>query len=237
LIFLLPLFLAGTPAFAQTSTGSVHGVSADGGVVRLVPTGDTGGLATTAGVQGRFHFDAVAPGWYVLVAQNPTSEFVRAVKVEAGKDLDVGQISTVAPHGPSSTAQVMTVCEALGAAPPTDPVVIVGIFKSGMDPTLRQDCPNELVSGGIAWPNMIALSGSTEAPDRFVSQVEQKKAEIFAAYPPEAKPRTERLVGLYGILVMPGGLTSAPCCHAAAETVLAPARLIGIDEKDRRVIR
>ena len=103
--------------------------------------------------------------------------------------------------------------------------------------TLRQDCPNQLVTGEVAWPNAIALTNPSEPTVSFRDQIEKKMAELIAGYSAESKPRTERVVGLYGIFVSPSGLALAPCCRGAVETSMAPARLVGVAEHDFRVIR
>lgn len=241
-------------AWAQAPTGSVHGSIPDYPAlrvaeteIRLVPVGESArAQQVNLSDQRSFRFDDVAPGWYIVAAQVDAPERLKALHVDAGEDVDVGEIlpsiecpiCDFAKLDPPPPVRVLSVCEALTERRSSrDPIIIVGIFKSGMDQTLRQDCPNELRSGDVGWLSAIALSGSTEPPDQYRDQIEKKKAEIYASYPPEAKPRTERLVGLYGILIMPDGLTSAPCCRAAAETTFAPARLIGINEKDFRVIR
>ena len=245
LIFLLPML-----AWAQ-APASVHGSVKDTSAeIRLTPVDrPEGALQGRVDANGRFQFANIAPGWYILSAAAERAENVKAVHVREGLDIDIGDVSPLAHVSVCAgcwmvrTADspppvpILSVCEALTRPLNFDPVIIVGIFKSGMDPTLRQDCPNELRSGDVCWLSAIALYGSTEPPDQYRDQIEKKVAEIYASYPTAAKPRPERLVGLYGILIMPGGLTSAPCCHAAAETTFAPARLIGIDEKDRRVIR
>ena len=251
LIFLLPML-----ACAQAPTGSVHGTvatTAKHPSVRIVPVDGASAVDAQIDQRGRFKTTHLSPGWFVLAAESDNWEIVRGIQIKAGKSSDAGVFfrrrcgephffcdppAPLPPDWRPPPVPVTSVCEALGNPNPRRvPAIIVGIFKSGMDPTLRQDCPNELRSGDVGWLSAIALSGSTEPPDQYRDQIEKKKAEIYASYPAAAKPRPERLVGLYGILIMPGGLTSAPCCHAAAETTFAPGRLIGINEKDFRVIR
>lgn len=240
---------------AWAQTGSVHGhieyhQAADQAIVRLAAVDHSEVFELQVDGAGNFNAPSVPPGWYILSALKlDVSETVRAVYIEPGRSADAGlllpftspslsgQCAGCVIHKPGPV-RVLSVCEALlPKNQDYDPVVIVGIYKSGMDQTLRQDCPNQLMSGEVGWLSAIALSGSTEPPDQYRAEIEKKKAAIYASYPPEAKPRPERLVGLYGRLVKPEGLTSAPCCHAQVETTFAPARLIGIDEKDHRVIR
>jgi hypothetical protein len=116
-------------------------------------------------------------------------------------------------------------------------VVIVGIFKSGMDETLRLDCSAQLVTGEVGWPSSIGLTRPSMPPESLRDEVEKKRAEVLKSGPPGAQPRPERVVGLYGIFISLDGLTKAPCCSATVETVLPPARLFGLSEKDFRVIR
>ncbi len=163
---------------------------------------------------------------------------MKAIRVEIGKDLDAGQLQlpaepdTVSKHPP----QILTVCE--GGFESWDrynyleTVVIVGIFKSGMDETLRQDCGHQLRAGEVAWPNAIALSNAAAPPDKLRKEIEKKTEQVLAGYPPAAQPRSERIVGLYGRLVSLGGLTSVLCCGGSVETSLAPARLFGLSEPD-----
>jgi hypothetical protein len=133
---------------------------------------------------------------------------------------------------------VLSVREALETGPSSCPwrVVIVGIFKSGTDETLRLDCPFQLLTGEVGWPSSIGLTRPSNPPDVLRDKVETKRQEILKSGPPGAQPRPERVVGLYGYFRFLTGLTSAPCCSAPVETVLPPARLFGINEKDLRVI-
>jgi hypothetical protein len=139
----------------------------------------------------------------------------------------------------AAATAVLTVCEALSSLDRRnlETVVLVGIFKSGMDETLRQDCPLQLVTAGVSWPNSIGLSNPAPPPDAFRDQIEKKRAQLIAGYSPEAKPRPERVVGLYGRLASPSGLTSVSCCQGSVETTIPPARLFGLAERDLRVIR
>jgi hypothetical protein len=183
---------------------------------------------------------SVNPVWNVVSAWTPEyRETVKAVRVDALQE-------AIAPREfPNIYAQahlavtVLTVCEALENRDRFNflDVVIVGIFKSGMDETLRQDCPHQLVTGEIAWPNAIALSNAASPPEDLRVEIEKKRAQVIASYPPEAHPRSERVVGLYGRLASPTGLTSVPCCQGSVETTIAPARLFGLAERDFRVIQ
>lgn len=178
----------------------------------------------------------VNPGWQIVSAWMPGHrEIVQAIPAEQ----HAPQLTpSPASEHPGATA-VLTVCEALSSLDRhnLETVVLVGIFKSGMDETLRQDCPRQLVTDEVSWPNAIGLSNAASPPDALRDQIEQKRAELIASYSPEAKPRSERVVGLYGRLASPSGLTSVPCCRGSIETTIPPARLFGLPERDLRVIR
>jgi hypothetical protein len=178
----------------------------------------------------------VNSGWKIVSAWLPGHrEVVNAIQADASP----ANFPPPSAKSASSPATVLTVCEALNSLDRLnlDTVVIVGIFKSGMDETLRQDCPNQIVSGEVAWPNAVGLTNPANPPDRFTKEIQEKRAQLIAGYPAEAKPRPERVVGLYGRLASPAGLTSVPCCHGSAETSIPPARLFGLVEQDLRVIR
>jgi hypothetical protein len=83
----------------------------------------------------------------------------------------------------------------------------------------------------------IALTHPTDAPESLRAEIEKKRAIILASGPPGAHPRPERVVALYGRLVSPSGLISIPCCTAPVEINAAPARLVGLNERDFRVLR
>jgi hypothetical protein len=167
--------------------------------------------------------------------------------IPAGREAELGRI--VLDLGPSSEGpftgrpprrpriQVLTVCEALDNHDHLyleylGSVVIVGIFKSGLDETLRQDCPNQLVTGEIGWMSAIALTHPTDPPESLRAEIEKKRANVLAGAPPGA-----RVTAFYGRLVSPSGLTSIACCTAPVEINAAPARLLGLDERDFRVLR
>jgi hypothetical protein len=198
---------------------------------------------------GEFEFLDVAPGWYILsIFMSGFRDAVQAVYIEDAP-VDAGALMLpigLITEGPivgrpprPPPVRVLTVCEALENrdALRYQSVVIVGIFKSGMDDTLRLDCPFQLVTGEVGWPSSIGLTAPTNPPDSLRKEVEKKRAEVLKAGPPGAQPRSERVVALYGIFVAPTGLTSAPCCRASVETTFPPARLFGVAEKDLRVIR
>lgn len=192
-------------------------------------------LLTWAQTPAEIRIRPVDGGWKIVSAWLPGHrEVVRAIQAEASPP----PLAPL-PDQPSSPVSVLTVCEALNGLDRVnlDTVVIVGIFKSGMDETLRQDCPNQLVTGEVAWPNSIGLTNPANPPDRFTKEIEKKRAELISGYPTEAKPRPERVVGLYGRLASPMGLTSVPCCRGSVETTIPPARLFGLAERDQRVIR
>src|SRR5580658_8559027 len=103
-----------------------------------------------AGSAGKFEFPSVSAGWYILSASAFGSEIVKAVHVDASVDIGpldipVGSMSVQDSH------PVLTVCEALENREELNHqrVLIVGIFKSGVDETLRLDCPFQVVSGEI----------------------------------------------------------------------------------------
>jgi hypothetical protein len=192
---------------------------------------------------GQFRFSGIEPGWYILSATAPGfRELAMAIRVEAGKDVDAGQLHLAVEPNPLLKVEthVLTVCEALDGWDRYDleRVVIVGIFKSGMDETLRQDCNRQLRSGEVAWPNAIALSNAAAPPDTLAGQIETKREQVLAGYPAGAQPRSERIVGLYGRLASLAGLTRVLCCGGSAETTIAPARLLNLSERgDFSVIR
>jgi hypothetical protein len=247
------LFLLPTAMWAQTPVGSVHGFALD-------PTGfqitdlkvqlhsvERPPLVTSVrnNPRGQFQFTEIEPGWYILSAVAPGfREIVRAIRVEAGKDVDAGQLRLPVEPYPSLKFEthVLTVCEALEGWDRynLETVVIVGIFKSGTDEneTLREDCAQQLKSGEVAWPNAIALSRAATPPDKLREEIEKKRQQILASYPPAVQPRPERVVGLYGLLASLAGLTSVPCCSDSVETTIPPARLLEPSElSDFSVIR
>jgi hypothetical protein len=241
LLFLLPIL-----GWGQAPPGSVHGYILDSAGrpinsvnVRLLST-----LPAEAhtDARGSFRFDGVEPGWYILAAVAPGfRQLVTPIRIEAGADVYAEQLHLpIQPEPqPKSETRVLTVCEALEGRDSYNlqTVVIVGIFKSGMDETLRENCGFQLRTGEIAWPNSIALSNPAPPPDTLREAIEKKRQQVEAGYPPEAQPRSERIVGLYGKLASPEGLTSAPCCGGSVETTVAPARLFGPAERDPRAIQ
>ena len=210
-------------------------------LVRVDGTGET--LDTKTNPTGEFEFQDVVPGWYILSAFAPGfRESVGSVHVQAQGSAGVGAIPLQPMQVTDRPAPVLTVCEALRrmARYTHAPAVIVGIFKSGMDDTLRLDCGFQLDAGGVGLPNSIGLTGPAIPPDSLRDEVELKRAEVLKSGPPGAQPRPERVVGLYGIFVAVSGiaLTSVPCCGPSpVETTFPPARLFGVAEKDLRVIR
>jgi hypothetical protein len=179
----------------------------------------------------------VDPGWKIISTWMPGHrEAVTAVSLEQPTP-HLTTSSSSLPPAPES--RVLTVCEALSDLNRYNlgTIVIVGIFKSGMDETLRQDCPRQLVTAEVSWPNAIGLTHAASPPDALRDQIEKKRVELIAAYSPEAKPRPERVVGLYGRLASPSGLTGVACCRGSVETNIPPARLFGLAEQDLRVIR
>jgi len=195
-------------------------------------------MGTKAGRDGAFEFSNLTVGWYILSASLPGfRETVKAVRVMGDRYVDF-ELTSLPPvqQGP---APILTVCEAFDRRDSLDhqPAVVVGIFKSGMDETLRLDCPTQLVTGDIGWPSAIGLTNLGSVPDAYRQEVEKKRQEILASAPREAPLRPERVVGLYGRFVSLAGLTGAPCCTAAVETTFPPARLFGVNETDLRVIR
>lgn len=221
----------------------VWGHAPAGALIRLSDYDGGGQIRTRADRSGAFRFANPAVGWYVLSAWLPG--FQEAVKaLSPGRDLpgrNTGVQFDLAPSpgAAGGSIPVLTVCEALDQREALDnqPTVIVGIFKSGMDETLRLDCPTELVTGGIGWPSAIGLTKVGNVPDELRGEVEKKRQEILKSAPLEAPLRPERVVGLYGRFVSLAGLTAAKCCSAQVETSLPPARLFGVNETDLRVIR
>jgi hypothetical protein len=251
-------------AWAQIPAGSVHGVIKSGfdrpANIRLFGVNPAHPATDVQADQAeKFQLQHIDPGWYILSVEQPEFyQFVQAVKVEPGQDNDLGTVAPtfdfckvmglcsgksftrgVSEPLPSPPPLVLTVCEALRDLERynLDSVVIVGIFKSGLDETLREDCPNQLVTGDIGWMSAIALTRPTAPPDSLRDEIEKKRQIILNSGPPGAHPRPERVTALYGRLVSPSGLTSSPCCTAPAEINAAPARLLGLDERDFRVLR
>ncbi len=231
--------------WAQTPAGGVHGHTLNpASMVQLHSVERSPYAASVRSDRlGQFRFNGIEPGWYILSASAPGfREVAKAIRVEAGKDLDAGQLHLAIEPNPSLKVEthVLTVCEALDGWDRynLESVVIVGIFKSGMDETLRQDCSRQLRSREVAWPNAIALSNPAPPPDKLREQIEKKRKQVLAGYPPGAQPRSERIVGLYGRLASLGGLTRVLCCGGSAETTIAPARLLNLSERsDFSVIR
>jgi len=215
---------------------NIRGAAPAGEIARLAAIdGSTQSITTKAGRNGAFEFPNVSAGWYIIALGN----VARAILVVQG-GVDAGAFKPLsAPRATQGTVPVLTVCEALARRDSLSyqRLVIIGIFKSGMDETLRLDCPTQLMSGELGWPSSIGLTRPSQPPDNLRAQVERKRQEIIKSSPPEAPLRPERVVGLYGMFVSLAGLTAAPCCSAAVETVLPPARLFGIAETDLSVIR
>jgi hypothetical protein len=214
----------------------------EGAVIRLLRGDGTAQPAST--LQGHlsdFEFQDVSPGQYILSVATPGfAEIVKGVHVEKDASVNLGGVElSIREEAGAGSPRVLTVCDALKARKAINyrPAIIVGVFKSGMDETLRLDCPTQLVTGEVGWPSSIGLTRPSQPPDLLRDKVEQKRQEILKSGPPGAHPRPERVVGLYGIFVAPSGLAEARCCRAAIETVIPPARLFGVGEKDLRVIR
>ena len=214
-------------------------------IILLSTDGSTRWRSLPPGNAGGFEFRELAPGWYILVGSLEGGavrfrEWVTAVRLNEGT-VDVGLMEPPEYHELEVDAEVpvLTVCEALERHDKFyfQPAVIVGVFKSGMDETLRLDCPDELVSGDVGWPGSIGLTEVDQPPESLRDQIEKKRQEILKAAPPNAPLRPERVVGLYGRFVALAGLTATKCCSSQIQTSLPPARLFGVNETDLRVIR
>jgi hypothetical protein len=221
--------------------GSIRGSTAAGASLRIVPVdGSSQSIGNQADAAGKFEFPDVPAGWYILssFALN-FREAVTSVRVPVQGSVDAGSIRLQLLSSTPTPVRVLTVCDILENRDTftLQRAVIVGIFKSGMDDTLRLDCPIQLVTGEVGWPSSIGLTGPAIPPDAMRDEVERKRAEVLKSGPPGAQPRPERVVALYGIFVAPLGLSATPCCRPLVETALPPARLFGTGEKDLRVIR
>jgi hypothetical protein len=237
--------------------GSIRGAVVDAGgapiggaTIQFLRADGTGSPTTTkADRLGSFALKDADLGWHIVLAWDAGfRQSVNAVNVSTEGDVELspftlqvavrgGDLVCLAPcdfPAPSPTP-VLTVCEALGGV--RGAAVVVGIFKSGMDETLRLDCPTQLVTGEVGWPSAIGLTKVGNVPDELRAEVEKKRQQILSSAPPEAQLRPERVVGLYGVFVSLAGLSNAKCCTAAVETTIPPARLFGISETDLRVIR
>ena len=246
LLFLLPAMI-----WAQTPSGGVHGLTFDPIGTKIVSLKaqlhsverPPFAASVRSDSLGQFRFNEIDPGWYILSAVAAGfRQLAKAIRVDAGKDIDAGQLHLPIEPNPllKFETHVLTVCEALEGWDRynMETVVIVGIFKSGMDETLRQDCTRQLKTGEVAWPNAIALSNAATPPDKLRAEIEKKRDQVLAGYPAGAQPRSERVVGLYGRLASLAGLTSVPCCGGSVETTIAPARLLDPSEReDFSVIR
>ena len=217
---------------------TIRGTASPGAKLRLFGLDGTAVTNAAVGATGKFEFHDLAPDWYLILADTGASNgSVKAT--HATGDVDVGFLPLPMLVGSRAAARVVTVCEAFGnrLALSGKLVVIVGIFKSGMDETLRLDCPFQLVSGDVGWPSAIGLTNPLPPPEALRAEIEKKRQEVIKSSPPEAPLRPERVVGLYGKFVSLAGLKTESCCKAPVETVLPPARLFGLSEIDRRVIR
>jgi hypothetical protein len=218
--------------------GGIRGTAFADAIIRLLRPDGSQPVSTTADRSGEFSFVSLTDGWYILSLSMPGyRETVKAVHVDGIAEADFSR-GLLILQGRRATP-VLSVCDALDQreALTGQPVVVVGIFKSGMDETLRLDCTTQLVTGDIGWPSAVGLTKVGNVPDELRGEVEKKRREILASAPPEAPLRPERVVGLYGRFVSLGGLSNAICCTAAVETTFPPARLFGVSETDLRVIR
>ena len=201
LLFLLPLL-----ACAQAPTGRVHGTitnaSAAGPVnVRIfsVDLPETP-VEVDADDAERFNLRNIQPGWHILSIDGPGfRDFVHAVKIEAGQDIDLQTLSPPLQDctlgcSKSMPLTVLTVCEALQSREQYNlyNVVLVGIFKSGLDETLRQDCPNQLVTGDIGFMSAIALTHPADPPESLRAEIEKKRAIVLSSGPPSTAAWSRR---------------------------------------------
>lgn len=221
----------------------IWGHAPAGATIRLSPYDGSDPLRAKTGKDRVFRFPGQSVGQYILAASLPG--FRETVKsISWGRnvpghvvpvDFDLAPLPGVL-RGP---IPVVTVCEALNQCDSLtgQPAVVVGVFKSGIDETLRLDCGAELRSGDLGWPSAVGLTKVAQPPENLRNEIEKKRQQILKSAPPEAPLRPERVMGLYGRFVSVAGLTSEKCCASAVQTNLPPARLFGLDEKDLRVIR
>jgi hypothetical protein len=214
------------------------------------------------GADGKFQVDGLSPGWYVLFAHPDGCQgLVRAARNVSAKETFAGYLldpceclshsrgllceppmeepltaADIRASRRAPATPVVTVCEALQSRRRLtwDSVVIVGILTSGSNPALRQDCPNHLVTGEIAWPSAISVVGATTPPKGLRRRVEKKRSLVLATGSRESSITPERVVGLYGRFVMPKGFTTTD--SAASDRLrqmsVAPAALFGSAEED-----
>ena len=167
--------------------GSIQGrAPADASVGLLRPDGSQP-MSVTANPRGEFSFASLTDGWYILsLSMFGYRETVKAVHVDGSVEVDFGPALLIL-QGRRATP-VLSVCDALDQREALNgqPTVIVGIFKSGMDETLRLDCPIQLVSGDIGWPSSIGLTKARNVPDELRGEVEKKRQEILGGAPRSA---------------------------------------------------
>ena len=197
--------------------GSIRGSTAPGANVRAAPVdGSAESIAGKADAAGGFEFPIVAAGWYILSASS-AFQFPAARCALGRSRADTGTPPISDPSlpppafrlDPKARTRADRLRHRWQAATYSryQRVVIVGIFKSGMDETLRMDCPFQLVTGEVGWPSSIGLTAPLPVPDALRDEVEKKRQEVLKSGPPGAQPRPERVVGFYGIFVSPADLS------------------------------
>jgi methyltransferase len=219
---------------------SLHGVTEPGANVRLHSADRSYTASTISDTRGQFKFSNLDPGWYAVSAELNQRSALTAVDVK--DSADTGKLTLPEPRQPLAGVHVLTVCEALDQRNryALAEVVIVGIFKSGMEETLRADCPNQLTTKNTGWMNAIALppspSSAGTAPileqPAIRRQIDSKRAGLLASGVPGAQPRPERIVALYGRLMVPAGLASTPCgsgkCNDLTQLDVPPLTLLEV---------
>jgi hypothetical protein len=240
-VFLLMLVSA-VFALAGTSVSGIV-VDSDGKVmhraeVRLLNPADRKVLYETATVQGRVHFDAVAPQSYFLsVTFRGFIEHARSITVTPDEAVDAGKVvleagmiffldnvrsKLVWPEKRRLIAgyHALTVCEYLqlrSHAPYTEErLIILGILVQTPEGNyLRQTCSEHLHSGDFSWPDAIALEPAAGAQQRLVierlGRLEWSDADRPGNDEMAPSNRQGAWVAFFGNVVTMDDLVTAPC--------------------------